>query len=449
MTPQPRFIQIEEPHKWKEDQINAEYPKTSGILVPVTNLFLTSLLSNPAPNMSLVFESGTGSVGRDGSPIGCYGSVHNNESDIALMPVEYPIKDYDKVDPVQVIYEGPLNIVSLYKVDDKESIEYADLLVNSLKSFDMTIWSVIILTFFVFTGLLVLWDSYTPPPRGYPCLFETFCHMIGQESTNFEDRSGRLISFTMTVGFFFILAFYLNLMSTELVVVNKPHVMNNYRDIIDAKNMTVAFFALTYDAIEFVEARKGTIQEKFWKKFKDTHVIAEFNKDLNSVVKIMNKTFEGRLVLLLNSLYSTPCTMINCKTKVIAQSDIPRLVKRYSWLSSDPEGMQHTTGFITRQGIKDDLIMKGVRVLGRIFEAGIPPKVISDSFANQDSGPLMEEAAHYFEIMKCMSKQVNYNQHEVERVSVKNFEYLNAVCSLLFVAAFLVLGIESWPKRLE
>ena len=162
MTPQPRFIQIEEPHKWKEDQINAEYPKTSGILVPVTNLFLTSLLSNPAPNMSLVFESGTGSVGRDGSPIGCYGSVHNNESDIALMPVEYPIKDYDKVDPVQVIYEGPLNIVSLYKVDDKESIEYADLLVNSLKSFDMTIWSVIILTFFVFTGLLVLWDSYTP-----------------------------------------------------------------------------------------------------------------------------------------------------------------------------------------------------------------------------------------------------------------------------------------------
>ena len=253
----------------------------------------------------------------------------------------------------------------------------------------------------------------------------------------------------MTVGFFFILALYLNLMSTDLVVVSKPHVFSNYRDIIDAEDITVAFFALTYDAIEFVEARKGTIQEEFWKKFKNTHVIWDLGKDIDSSIEIVKKIFESRLVLLLNSLYSYPYMMKACQMKVIVQSYTPSLVKSYGWLSSDPKGMQHTTGFITRQGIKDDLIMKGVRVLGRIFEAGIPPKVISDSFANQDSGPLMEEAAHYFEIMKCMSKQVNYNQHEVERVSVKNFEYLNAVCSLLFVAAFLVLGIESWPKRLE
>src|SRR2546429_6431325 len=96
MKPQPGFIHIDEPHKWQFGQVNAEYPKTSGVLVPATNLFLTSLLGNPAPNMSLVFESGTGSVGQDGSPIGCYGSVHNNESDIAYTLVEYPIKDYSK-----------------------------------------------------------------------------------------------------------------------------------------------------------------------------------------------------------------------------------------------------------------------------------------------------------------------------------------------------------------
>ena len=96
------------------------------------------------------------------------------------------------------------------------------------------------------------------------------------------------------------------------------------------------------------------------------------------------------------------------------QSNIPSLVKSYGWLSSDPEGMQYTTGLITRQGIKNDLIMKGVRVVGRIFEAGIPPKVISDSFESMDMGPLMERAADYSEIMKCMSKQVNYNHPEVE-----------------------------------
>ena len=446
MTPQPTIIQIEEPHKWKNGQVNAEYPKTSGVIVPVTNLFLTSLLGNPAPNISLVFESGAGSVGQDGSPIACYGSVYNNESDIAYTPVEYPIKDYSKVDPVQVIYEGPLNILSLYKVDDKVSIEYADFLVNSLKSFDMTIWSVTILTFFVFACLLVLWKSLKRT-KSYSCLFETFCHMIGQESTNFEDRSGRLISFTMTVGFFFILEFYFNLMSTELVVVNKPHVMNNYRDIIDAEDMTVAFSSLTYDAIEFVEARKGTIQEEFWEKFKDTHVIVDYGKDMNISVEINKKGMDGRLVLLLNSLYSTPGVLLNCKMKVILQSYTPSLVKLYVWLSSDSAGMQHTTGLITRQWIKNGLIMKGVRVLGRIFESGIVPKVISDSFESMDMGPLMEGTVDYSEIMKCMSKQLHYNQPEVERVSLKNFVYLNVVYSLLVLTAFLVLVSESSPKR--
>ena len=446
MTPQPGFIQIEEPHKWQNGQVHAEYPKLSGLIVPVTHLFFT-LLGNPAPNMSLVFELGTGSVGQDGLPTGCYGSVYKNESDIALMPVEYPIKDYSKVDPIQIVYEGPLNILSAYKVDDKESIEYADLLVDSLKSFDMTIWSVIIFTFLAFVGLLVLWKSLKRT-KGYSCVFETFCHMIGQESMNFEDRSGRLISFTMTVGFFFILAFFLNLMSTELVVVNKPHVMNNYRDIIDAEDMTVAFSALTYDAIEFVDAQKGTIQEEFWKRFKGTHVIVDFGKaDLDSLVEINKEFLEGKLVLLLNSLYSNPYTMKTCQLKAIMQNYSPNILKSYGWISSDPEGIQHTTGFITRQEIKDDLIMKGVRVLGRIFEAGIAPKVISDSFESINLGPLMEGAADYSDIMKCMSKQVNYNHPEVETASLKNFVYLNVACSLLFLTAFVVLVIELSPEK--
>ena len=129
------------------------------------------------------------------------------------------------------------------------------------------------------------------------------------------------------------------------------------------------------------------------------------------------------------------------------QNYSPNTLKRYGWQSSDPEGMQHTMGFIIRQGIKNDLIMKGVRGLGRIFEGGFEPKVISDSFESVDMGPIMEGAADYSEIMKCMSKKVNYNHPEVETASLKNFVYLNVICSLLFLTAFVVLVIESWPKK--
>ena len=89
-------------------------------------------------------------------------------------------------------------------------------------------------------------SSYNP-------LFETFVHMIGQDCTNFVDRSGNLISFIMTIGFFFILVFYLNLMSTELVVVNKPHVISNYRDVMNG-DIAVGFSSMAYDATEFEQA---------------------------------------------------------------------------------------------------------------------------------------------------------------------------------------------------
>ena len=279
---QPMFIQIEDFGRWNYGQVHAEYPKSSGGLKLVIDLFLTTVFSYPAPNMSLIFESGTGTVGDNGLPTGCYTSVHNNQSDISLIPVEYPIVDYEKVDPIQVIHEGQLLFMSVYKVDDKNSIEYADLLKASLKSFDMSIWYVILLSFIVFSGLLYLRRliitardtiSYSP-------LFETFTHLIGQETTDFEDKSGRLISYTMTIGFFLILSFFLNLMSTDLVVVTKPKTINTYRDIMTVENMTVVFFTMTYDAIEFDEARPETIQEEFWNKFKDNHETIDLEKNL-------------------------------------------------------------------------------------------------------------------------------------------------------------------------
>lgn len=66
----------------------------------------------------------------------------------------------------------------------------------------------------------------------------------------------------MTIGFFLIMMFYLNLMSTDLVVVSKPTTINNYRDITD-KNLTVIFYAISNNITQFESAKKGTIQEEF------------------------------------------------------------------------------------------------------------------------------------------------------------------------------------------
>ena len=209
LSVQPGLLQLENPQKWEGGQVYYQFPKTSGSVgIEIADVMFRVMLGNNAPNVSVVSAPLTGSVGKDGSPTGCYGSLHRNESDITFMPIEYPILDYDKVDPVQTVDEGRLSIISTYRNETSMSIEYQDLLFCSLKSFDINVWTVVVLSCFMFAGLLIL-RKFLDPKYGSSPLFETFSHFIGQDLTNFEDRPGRLISFTMAARFFLIIVFFI------------------------------------------------------------------------------------------------------------------------------------------------------------------------------------------------------------------------------------------------
>ena len=264
----PRIIYaLDEPLKW-EHQVHAEYPEASGSFAEALSTLSTALLENPAPNKSVAIES----------MMGWYRSIRDNQSDFTPVPVRYPIKNFDRVKPVQVFFEKPVSVLSTYKVDDKFTIIYADLLKDSLKSFDFTVWSAVVSLLFIFVALLVLrWllnslkeDNKQGNGLEDSPFFETFSHLIGQVSSNFLDRPGTFISFIMTLGFFLILVFYLNLMSTDLVVENKPPVIGNYRDIMDKENYTVGLLAGMPDVKEFEDAEPGTIQDEFWRRMKDS-----------------------------------------------------------------------------------------------------------------------------------------------------------------------------------
>lgn len=151
LTVQPGAFELEEQHKWLSGQVHAEYPKMSGTIGEyLTAPVVIATFGDTAPNLTVVLVSATGSLGKDGSPTGCYASIYSNESDFTYIPVEYPVYNYTRVNPVQLMHEGPLDIISSYKVD-KYSLVYADLFQSSLKSFDKNIWC---LLFFVFAGLL-------------------------------------------------------------------------------------------------------------------------------------------------------------------------------------------------------------------------------------------------------------------------------------------------------
>ena len=341
------------------------------------DLVIKSTFGYPAPNISVVEESDSGHVGRNGLPTGCYGSIQNNESDFTYFPIEYVILDYEKVDPVQVLEEGHLGIMSTYKVENPEgkAIIYADIMEGSFKSFDATVWTVVGLVFVVFVGLFCLRKLLNPKKKhSLSPTFETFSHMIGQESTVFKDRSGSVISILMTFGFFLIMLYYVGLMATDLVVVTKPQVIRGYRDILNKKNLSVAFIAMLHDTTEFEDAEEGSIQQEFWNKFNTTRYMADSKKDPYGAGEFCAKFAKQEGVVILTSLFSIPSMKGFCKLITGMSSEV------FGWLSSDPEGKQHTTGFIMRQGLDTELITKGKRRLKGLFEGNIVAKTISTLF---------------------------------------------------------------------
>ena len=438
------LLELEDDKAWADGQVHAKFPKTSGGMSMPVDLVLSATLGYPPPNMSMVFEIMKGTLDDDGVSTGCYSSIHHNRSDITYISVEYPILDFSKVDPVQVLYEGPLTIISTYKVPEVNTTVYVDILENSLKSFDLSIWSVVILAFFVFSCLLVLRKRLDKRKEdSSSSLFETFSHMIGQESSHFEDRSGRVISMVITFFVFFvIIQYYLNLMSTDLIDVDIPPVLSDYRDIMKAKNLTVIFSTLTDDTNEFERAEKDSIQRKFWDVFKKNHHMADFTAPfglLDSLVKMANH----KAALMIYSQYSDVVTSRACKMKSIIKQQGKDIDKFYVWSSSDPKGIQKTVGLIMRQGIKNDLINKGLRRLRGVFEGGLYPKALSVSMDAVEIGRMFEGTVSVADMVKCASKTVNFNRPEVKTACIANFRYLVLFCVILLLVSFTVLVLEN------
>ena len=427
-------------------QVHSVYPKTSGSVGEyIASVMFMHVLGYPAPNVSVVLESPSDSPTNDGSPNGCYGSLHRNESDITFMPIEYPVLDYDKVDPIQVVDEGPLSIISTYNVSANYSTVYADILKSSFNSFDTNVWTIVVLAFFVFVGLLFVRKSLNPEKKNdLSPTFETFSHMLSQESSDFDDESGKAISFTMTISFYLIMLYYLGLMSTDLVVVAKPHVINNYTDIMNKKTMQIGFFAVMSHQSEFETAEEGSIQETFWKRFRSSLHMLDSSKDVFENLGFVNRMFrQQEAVLIINYLIAQPLTNSLCKALVVM---IP---KTYLWRSSDPESKQHSTGMIMRQGMNTELVAKVKRKLRELFEGGMLAKAVANAVQMLDFGPLIEGVPTLSEKMKCLSKQVNYNQLEVETVGVSYFKLLFVVSVVFLVISFVVLFLENVLKNMQ
>ena len=408
-------------------------------------------------NWSLVMRDSMGNRESDASFSGCYGSVYDNTSDFALGYVQYPTHDYKKVFPFQILKDYKVQILSAYTVKDT-GIKYADFFRKSFDSFQLEVWIVVLMSFIAFCSILWIRKKVLGTNECKSTIFEAFCHFTGSNLIDFSGKSGNQLSLTMTVAFFLISVFYLNLMSTDLVILEKPVTMNSYQDLMNFPDMTPGFIEAMPDINEFRdETNNESIQWKFWQKFKYKHALFRHGSfdPVNTSNRIYNAAEKGNHAFVTNELLTKAIKTLLCKIKL---NFYPAFKDTHSWVATDSQAKTHIMTMIMRQVLREVLLSRYFRkIIRALVEVGIFDLYLNIAIERFDFANVIEvmdyshtpfnregQAAY---IRKCYSSKVNYNRFHIEKAVPQNYRMLTYSCVFLLSVAILTLLYEKGILR--
>ena len=442
--------------KWASGQIHEEFPQIEGPLSYFINTWIPYFSKSLRANFSLEVEKEVGTKKKDGTLTGCYRSIRDNKSDISIVPIDYPTIDYDKVDPFQILMESPLKILSAYHSEPKPDVSFNDFILTSIKSFDRHTWFAVLSMVLAFAGLWIVTRTLFPGNENvsmrkaiFEFLWDTLLLFISQESKDFYNFMDRLLSILMTISFFLLTNIYFGLMSTDLVSVTKPSVINSYQDIMNRPNTTPVFIAQTSDNQEFEDAYfddDGSIQAKFWAKYKDKVLIAHPHADPEKMNFMIQEAVDLKRVLIMTGLATDGMQRTMCKFK-IGYRLFPNV---YTWVSRDSDARMRKKGLIMRNGMKQTPELKTLRrKIRRSFETGIIHGTLSLANSNglESIGELASPSAPHSQVQKCLSNQVVYADASVDTVVLKNFQVLLDLSIVMILASIVILLIELYCHR--
>ena len=438
---------------WAGGQIQNEFPKTKGAWSYVIETTVFELLKPFRGNISLNIEQEIGTKKKDGSLTGCYRSIRDNESDVSLLVHQFPTIDYDKVDPYQVVIETSVKIMSAYHSKTEAHYSFNDFILTSIKSFDRQTWFAVLAMVAAFFGLWMTKRALFPDNnhvslrrRIASALWDTLLLFLSQESTDYYTFLDRLLSILMTLSFFFLTTIYFGRMSTDLVSVTKPTVINSYQDIMNRPNITPVFLAIMPDYQEFEDAYEDdedSIQAKFWTKYKDKKEMADVN---SALVNFIQGALDLKKVFIMNGISIDGVRRVICTLKVGYQIH----KNAYTWISRDPAAIMHKTTLIMRNGMKQTPQLKAFR--GKVrsaFETGVLFGLLYSITRDglQSTNQFAFPKSSHSQVERCLSDQIVYAHASVDTVVLQNFQFLFALSFVMLPPSIIVLLIELYCHR--
>ena len=428
------------------------YPKKMIPINEVTNLelafdgsfgflfnFITKAMWYPNMNYTLTV---TDSFGNDG----CEGSISRNETDVVIGIVDFPIKhDYHKVNPVITLYDEPLVIIQAYNRSNQEQ-KLADLFKTSLASFSPSLWMSI--AFFVFVmGImlsmrqLLLKKELKNDDLRHP-YFEAVCCFVQQDQKDYPDSYRRILTLVTSVAsFILIIGYFCSLMSTDMFIVEKPVVINNYDEILAKPGLITYFMKVMADHEHFRDADKGSIEHKLWtvmttERSTESHLVV----DPKGYVDLISKCIDGatgRSVLISSRIGEEMARRTFCGLKYT--SGLFKDLLTFSTI--DPRGKSFQKGVIFRQ-VDNPILKTFFKRLRRLVEGGLQLKLMKIFQRTAAMPQIVDNKNDPEDLRDCVSSTVVVKTPRVEDPRLGNYVLLLKVVSVCLLISFMILTYE-------
>ena len=375
----------------------------------------------------------------------CQDFLHDNKSDIMSYPTNLPVNE-EQIDIYGIIGQSQIQFMTSYNYTDKSS--NADVL-DSLTSFEPSLWLLILFLIFVFACFLNSRTSRTCPQylRNFmDRLNEVFAHFIVQNSI--DDEGIKVLVLTISFFSFMMSQYYNALIHTDMVTPEVPIVPRSYNDF--SSTVNVVGFATGSSMLKYF---KDSPEEYPERKLYDELCRRNITIGDGLPTSIPNWARKGLGKLFYDNLYRlsknhvsigsqihlTALLTRSCWAKVYSQAPelhefqpdmmrkfASRFENLYPWISSDPQTQPQLHAFTKRKSFTPDKkIWKRVKIS---IEHGMFQRIILAAEAS-DIMKIIITKKEPTQIKDCKdySRKLKIKEVEFQALKVVNFEKFTLV----------------------
>ena len=373
---------------------------------------------------------------------GCMGDLQQNKTDLAIMPVKYPVTAFNVTSTV--FMASKTTIFSTYS-NRFDSLKTD--VIEFVAAFDKLLWMTILTAFLILVFLQV--SSIRMKRKRRSVLKLTGNVMTSaslKQYSSLDVLSKRFtvrLSLLMILIFGFQIHFYLiSMIKTEMVVQKPPDTISTYEELVNHPKSKPYFLKASSDYWAFRDADKDSPSGRIWKKAVENGLEkCIFGFDYKRVISAFAEMSKKEAVFIIPEFLIDGFTTNACSF----YRGIANQMEINSWHKTDPEATDHIMGFAVSKQASKEVTRKIDIISRRVMEHHIMPQIIKtlNFFVAKNSGKP--------EVRDCMANEILYPEHELESVNLRHYsglwKFLFVSCIaviFVFVCELIARGINSY-----